>query len=52
MANAKRNTNESFSDYRLRLKNEQEEAKIRAKGKVVWNSQKKGTYIRKVHGEL
>ena len=43
---------ESKESYHTRLKADQVSAKQRAKGRVVWDSQKQGTYVRAKHGPL
>lgn len=52
MSSSKRNTNESFENYRARLNAESEFAKQRSKGVVLWDSKRQGTYVTKKHGSL
>jgi hypothetical protein len=52
MASGQRKHGESFKAYRARLKNEEYGTKHKMRGRLIWNSAKKGTYIRKIHGPL
>lgn len=52
MASRKRNKNESFKKYRLRLRNEEYETREKLKGNLLWNSLQRKTYVRSVHGDL
>jgi hypothetical protein len=52
MASAKRNTNETFSAYRARLTAQAEVDKERSKGRVIWASSQRGTYVRAKHGAI
>lgn len=40
----KRETNESFEDYKKRRKEFNSECKRKMEGTLIWNSQKNGTY--------
>lgn len=46
MAAAKRFENESFVNYRIRLKQMAEKEKQDAKGKMFWDSSRRGTYVK------
>ena len=48
----KRLENESFSDYKLRRRVTQRLDALKAKGRMIWNSGRNGTYMRKIHGDL
>ena len=52
MANVKRNTDETFQDYKSRLKMINDIDKDKSKGTLVWNSSKNGTYVKRIHGSL
>lgn len=52
MAAGKREENESFKAYRLRLRNEEFRTKVQMQGKVIWKSNISGTYIKAKHGVL
>lgn len=52
MAAGKRRPQEKYKAYRKRLKAEQEAEDLRVKGRLLWNSQAQGTYVRAKHGEL
>lgn len=47
-----RKSNETQTSFRERLKQQHQYEKHRARGRVVWDSQKQGTYIRAKHGPL
>jgi len=52
MASAKRNTDETFTDYRTRLTAQAKDDKMRSKGRVIWESSRFGTYVRAKHGAI
>ena len=53
MAARARKENETFKQYRQALKIEAWiEKHILSRGKLIWNAEAKGTYNRKLHGEL
>lgn len=47
-----RKANETQKDFRARRKEECKADKLRAKGRIVWDSAKQGTYERAKHGAL
>ena len=47
-----RRERESMDKYRERRADEKIATKQRMKGKLIWNSHAKGTYIRAKHGEI
>ena len=48
----KRSENESFDEYKERLKKNNIKIKMHLKGDVVWDSKTMGTYKRKDHGNI
>jgi hypothetical protein len=48
----KRREGESFEGYRVRRLNEQLALRAYLRGRVVWDSYSRGTYIKKRYGEL
>lgn len=48
----KRSKNESFDEYKERLKKNNIKIKMHLKGDVVWDSKTMGTYKRKDHGNI
>jgi|TARA_R110000744_G_scaffold207019_4_gene325621 hypothetical protein len=50
--NRKREQDESYDDYKERLKEIKDRMSLHIKGKKVWNSYRLGTYVRAVHGSL
>lgn len=47
-----RRQNETQAAFRIRRRAENAYAKKRARGRVVWDSVTRGTYVRAVHGAL
>lgn len=47
-----RKQNETQKAFRARRKEEVKADKVRARGRVVWDSKKQGTYERAKHGAL
>ncbi len=47
-----RKPDESFADYKVRRTAANKQLKRELKGKLVWDSAKRGTYIKAKHGEL
>jgi hypothetical protein len=41
----KRGKNESYENYRIRLKKVKNQIKMHLKGEIIWNSQEQGTRI-------
>lgn len=52
MASPERKKGESFSSFKMRRKNEEFDTKEKLKGRLVWNSMRKGTYFRARDGAL
>lgn len=50
--NNKRSDDETFDQYKERLKKNHVKIKMHLKGDQVWDSKKFGTYIRKQHGNI
>lgn len=48
----KRSDDETFDQYKERLKKNHVKIKMHLKGDQVWDSRKFGTYIRKQHGNI
>lgn len=48
----KRSENESFDEYKERLKKNNIKIKMHLKGDVVWDSKTMGTYQRNIHGNI
>ena len=46
MTARKRKSNESFKEYRANLKKENQVEKNQAKGRLIWNSSRNGTFVR------
>ena len=44
---AKRGHNESFKDYKERMKKNNNSVKMHLKGELFWDSRNQGTYVRK-----
>tara|TARA_R100001530_G_scaffold99380_1_gene69076 strand:- start:4500 stop:4682 length:183 start_codon:yes stop_codon:yes gene_type:complete len=47
-----RSDDETFDQYKERLKKNQIKIKMHLKGEVIWDSKSLGTYIRKHHGNI
>jgi len=47
-----RKQNETQENFRARRKAEIKKEKLHAKGRVVWDSKRQGTYERKKHGVI
>ena len=47
-----RRPTESFVAYKFRMKVEAMKLKAFRRGRMVWNSTEKGTYVRAKHGEI
>ncbi len=47
-----RKPEESFADYKARRTAENKQLKRELSGRLVWDSAKRGTYIKAKHGEL
>ena len=48
----KRSENETFDEYKTRLKKNKIMIKMHLKGDVIWESRSMGTYSRKHHGNI
>ena len=48
----KRSENETFDEYKTRLKKNKIMIKMHMKGDLIWESISMGTYIRKIHGNI
>ena len=48
----KRSENESFDEYKTRLKKNKMMIKMHMNGDLIWESKSYGTYIRKIHGNI
>ena len=52
MASAKRKLDETFVQYRARLRVQAQVDKAKARGRLLWNSIGMGPYVRSKYGEL
>ena len=52
MTSAKRNENETFKSYRARLADQAKADKELSKGRVIWASSQRGTYVRAKDGDV
>ena len=43
-----RNEGESFEDYKIRRKKDNEETKFKLKGELIWESKKDGTFKKNI----
>ena len=50
--NGKREPDESREDYKERMAQLTERTKIHSKGRIIWDSRYRGTYVKKLHGPL
>lgn len=52
MASGKRDIDETFENYKLRLKAQAVDDKKKSHGILIWNSSKQGTYNKLMHGVI